>query len=102
MKRYGRSRRHAQRHQRLLRIFVRYPKKTFATISWVERTSHLSGATSGFGPGAEVAGQDDPNLWHGHKPTNSGVVQKCKVPRRQLGRLSHRPEDSVREDSLVA
>jgi hypothetical protein len=28
--------------------------------------------------------------------------RKCEVPRRLLGRPSHRPEDSVREDSLVA
>jgi hypothetical protein len=33
MKRYGPSRRRAQMASAALRIFVRYPKKTFATIS---------------------------------------------------------------------
>ena len=39
MKRYGPSRRRAQNASAALRIFVRHPKKTFATISPWKRTS---------------------------------------------------------------
>jgi hypothetical protein len=41
MKRYGPSRRRAQSASAALRIFVRHPKKTFATISPQQRTSPL-------------------------------------------------------------
>ena len=38
MKRYGPSRRRAQNASAVLKIFVRHPKKTFATLSGVEQT----------------------------------------------------------------
>jgi hypothetical protein len=54
VKRYGPSHRRARNASVVFKNFYLHPKKTFSTVSRVDRTCRTSGQTSVFGPKGDI------------------------------------------------